>query len=116
MITIILNKLEDLQKIAEIGTESLSGVGFDNILKIFDVTQMIPPYFLQLTIGIYIIEIIFILSTALVTVDSGKDTLKEKYDLSKHLKTGVILYLGTALLSILALTILATVALGGLTG
>ncbi len=115
MITIILNKLQSFQEIAE-GGSAASGLGIGNIITLFDITKMIPPYFIQLTIGIYLIEIIFILSIALVTVDSGKDTLKEKHDLGRNLKTGIYLYIATAFLSTLALTILATVALGGLTG
>ena len=115
MITIILSKLQAIQDLTEAGSAT-SGLGLDKIITIFDVTKMIPPYFMQLTIGIYIIEIVFILTIALVTVDSGKDTLKEKYDISRFLRTAIFLYLATALLSTIALTILASVALGGLTG
>lgn len=116
MITFILNKLQALQLEAG-GGEAAAGLGsFASIASIFDVTQMIPPYFIQLSIGIYIIEIIFILTGALVTVDAGKDSLREKYELSRNLRRGMGLYLITALVSILALAILASVALSGLGG
>ncbi len=114
MITIILNKLQAIQAQATSG-EQISGFGLSSILSIFDVSQMIPPYFVQVSIGLYIVEIIFILTTALVTVDSGKDTLREKYDLSKNLLRGILLYTITSLVSIIALTLLAIIALGGLT-
>jgi len=74
---------------------------------------MIPPYFLQVSIGIYLVEIAFILTATLVTVDSGKDPLKEKAELARNLKTSMLLYTTVAFLSILALTILASVVLGG---
>ena len=77
---------------------------------------MIPPYFLQISIGIYIIEVIFILTAALVTVDSGRDPLREKYELAQYLKTGLLLYLATALIAILALSALSAIALGSLGG
>ena len=112
MITFILNKLGELQAVA--GGESLGLGSLESITKIFAVETMIPPYFIQLSIGIYIIQIIFILTGALVTVDSGKDSLGEKYELAKNLRRGMILYLITALVSIVALSVLATVALGGL--
>jgi len=114
MITLILNKL---QTITELNPDAdISGLGnLGSIVNIFNVKEMIPPYFLQISIGIYIIEIIFILTSALVTVDSGQDKLKEKYDLYKNLRSGILLYLITSLISILALSILASVALGGLT-
>ncbi|MDO8459805.1 MAG: hypothetical protein Q7S74_01725 [Nanoarchaeota archaeon] len=115
MITFILNKLDFLQATA--GDQAMSGLGsFSSIISIFDVKMMVPPYFIQISIGLYIIEIIFILTGALVTVDSGKDSLKEKYDLARNLRRGILLYLATALVSIFALTVLASVALGGLGG
>jgi Flp pilus assembly protein TadB len=113
MITVILSKLEFMT--AESGGESVAGLGnLSQITNLFNVNEMIPPYFLQLSIGIYLIEIIFILTAALTTVDSGKDPLKEKSDLAKHLKTGMLLYIATALFAIVALTILAAFALGGM--
>ncbi|MEM4259173.1 MAG: hypothetical protein QXS38_00200 [Candidatus Pacearchaeota archaeon] len=113
MITIILSKLQQMQSTAGEGT-TLTGLGdIGQITNLFNVNEMIPPYMLQISVGIYLIEIIFILTAALVTVESGKDTLKEKSDLSKHLKSGILLYLGTSLLAIIALTILSVVALGG---
>ena len=42
--------------------------------------------------------------------------VKKKSDLAKNLKRGIFLYIITAFISILALTILANVALGGLAG
>ncbi len=113
MITLILNKLEQIQATATSG--AVGGLAnLSNILSIFDVSQVIPPYFIQISIGLYIIQIIFILTSALVTVDAGKDTLREKYELSKNLSRGIILYAFTALFSIISLALLATVAIGGL--
>ncbi len=117
MITLILNKLQIMQSLAGEGGAAAGGVGgLSGIVSIFDVTQMIPPYYMQIIIGIYLVEITFILTSALVTVDSGKDPLKEKSDLAKNLKVGMSLYLITALLSTLALSVLAAVAIGGLAG
>lgn len=114
MITMILNKLQIIQAAAG-GGGDIGGFGdIGSITSIFNVSTMIPPYFLQISIGIYLVEIAFILTAALVTVDSGKDTLKEKADLAKNLKAGIFLYTITALISILALSILASVAIGGI--
>ena len=77
---------------------------------------MIPAYFLQLSIGIYIIEIIFILTRTLVTVDAGEDELRTINETGKNLKKGILLYIIVAFISTLALSLLATVALGGLVG
>lgn len=110
MITVILNKLSVIN--AQ-GAE-LTGM-LATIPKLFDITQMIPPYYMQAIVGIYIIEIVFILTKTLVTVNSGKDPLKEKYEIAKNLKSAMLLYLVTTLLAVIALTALASVALGGIT-
>ena len=113
MITFILNKLQNLT-LAEGSNALIGDVGFASFLNIFDLTTMVPPYFIQLSVGLYIIEVIFILTGALVTVDSGKDPLREKYDLARNLRRGVLLYLVTAFVSIFALSVLAQIALQGL--
>ncbi len=114
MITLILNKLEVLR--AGVGDVAVTGVNVETLLGIFAVDKIIPPYFLQIAIGIYIIQIIFILTSTLVTIDAGEDKLKNKYDVSRYLRFGSLLYLVTALSSILALSVLAAVALLGITG
>ena len=114
MISAILNRLQGLVNSGS-GDTPIAGLGsLTDITTIFDVTLMIPPYFIQASVGIYIVQIIFILTKTLVTIDTGKDELLEKYELSKNLKRGMFIYLVTALFSILALTILSSVALSGI--
>jgi hypothetical protein len=115
MIGSILNKLQEVQIAMGSGSESEMFSSLGNITSLFEITQMIPPYFLQIVIGIYIIEITFILTKTLVTIDSGKDSLQEKYELANNLRKSTFLYLIVALISITALTILSEVALKGLT-
>ncbi len=112
MITSILNKL-NLAQLAEGGGASQFG-NIGTLLDIFNLQNMIPPYYLQIAIGIYIIQMIFILTGTLVVIDSGQDKLEKTNKTGKNLKTGVILYFITALLATLALFILGSVVLGNL--
>jgi len=73
MITAILSKLE-LSEIAG-GDAGVGGLG--NLVILFEVTKMAPPYFIQIIIGIYLVEVIFILTATLVGVDSVEDKLDE---------------------------------------
>ena len=115
MITAIINTLTGLMASISTGLEGAQDVGtIGNVVKIFDITQMIPPYYLQIAIGIYLIQIIFILTNTLVLVDSGEDRLKKIYDLSKNLKRGILIYLIVAFITIFALSLLAKIALGGI--
>ena len=111
MVTTILNKISIINSL---GSDSdVGGIGsFASIASIFNINEVIPPYHLQIIVSIYIIEIIFILSSALVTVESGKDTLKEKNSLAKNLRAGGFLYIIAGTISIVALTLLASIALG----
>ncbi len=114
MITSILNKLD----VASLTGETIEG--FENLGNLvgsgglFQIREMIPPYFLQLSIGIYIIQIIFILTGTLVTIDSGEDKLERTNRIGENLRKGIVFYFFTALIASLALFVLTTVVLGGL--
>ncbi len=113
MISSILGNLE--LSFLENGGAELGGFGnMATLLKIFDLTQMIPPYYLQIIIGIYIIQVIFILTNTLVAINSGADTLERTNKTGKNLKLGIGLYFITALFASLSLFVLASVVLGGL--
>ncbi len=108
MITSILNRLN----LANTG-EGVEGFGnFQEILSIFDLTKMIPPYYLQIAIGIYIIQIIFILTRALVVIDSGEDKLQKTNLIGKNLMRGILLYSATAFLATISLFVLSAIVLG----
>ena len=114
MITSILSRLN----IAKLGGQTTAIAGFGNlssILNIFDMTKMISPYTLQIIVGIYLIEVIFILTQALVVIDSGEDKLEETSKIGINLKKGIGLYVVTALIAVVALFLLTAIVLGNLT-
>jgi len=111
MITSILNKLD----LASIGGEGVAGIGnLDTFMDLFNIIKVIPPYYLQIAVGIYIIQIIFILTGTLVTIDSGEDKLEKTNKVGINLVKGISLYFITAVLTTLALFLLTSVVLGGL--
>lgn len=111
MISSILGKLD----VAGLGEEGAGGLGgFGTIATMFQQSQMISPYYLQIAVGIYLIEIIFILTSTLVVIDSGEDKLEKTNKTGKNLKKGIGLYFATAFLTSLVLFILSVVVLGNL--
>jgi len=109
MITAILNNLS----LAELGgVEFFGGISVSTLLEMFNVANTIPPYYLQIAIGIYLVQIIFILTGTLVTIDSGEDKLEKTNKTGKNLKKGILLYFITALLATTTLFVLSTVVLG----
>lgn len=109
MITSILGKLQLAESIG--GGANLGFGDLGDIVNLFNVNEMIPPYYLQIIVGIYIIQIIFILSRTLVAIDSGEDKLEKTNKSGINLKMGVLLYFFTALLSTIILFALSAIVL-----
>ena len=116
MITIILGRLELMVNMGDLSSEqAIAGFGtIGTVTSMFNVAKMIPPYWLQIIVGVYIIEIIFILTQTLVTIESGEDRLGEKAEISRMLLTGILLYTVAAFIAIIALAALAVVAVSGI--
>jgi len=111
MITSILTRL----RVSELTHQGAAGVGnFQNLLSIFEVSKMIPPYYLQIIIGIYLIEMVFILTNTLVIINSGEDKLQKTNQTGKNLNKGILLYFITGLVSTISLFFLASIVIGGL--
>jgi len=115
MITSILLRLQILLTAPGGGETQIGGLGtVGTLTQLFDLNNMIPPYYLQLVVGIYVVEIIYILTTTLVTIENGVDPLSEKHEIAQNMKKGIIMYLVSALVAIVGLSLLATVAIGGI--
>ena len=119
MIISILNKL-NLDQMLGGGADSSGLVGtlstFVGSGGLFSIEKMIPPYYLQLAIGVYLIEITFILTSALVTIDSGQDKLEKTNKTGKNLQSAILLYFITAVIATIALFALVSMVLGGVMG
>ena len=115
MITSILSALETM--FSGGGASEAAGVGsIGGILKMFDVVVMLPTYWLQIIVGIYLIQVVFILTSTLVTIKSGRDPLQTTAEIGKNLKVTIILYSIVAAASIAGLTAIGSVALSGIVG
>ncbi len=114
MITTILGSLGTMFKNGNAGGIAGAG-GVQNMLAIFDITKMIPTYWLQVVVGIYLIQIVFILTSTLVTIKAGRDPLQTTAQIGKNLKVTMTLYFIIALGAIVGLTVIGSVALSGLT-
>ena len=90
MITAILGKLSvQLQQVTSSvgGTDAAAPVG---ILGLFG--DGIPTYYFQIIVGIYVVQITFILTVIANGVENGSDKLNERYQLGNNLIRSTILY------------------------
>jgi Flp pilus assembly protein TadB len=113
MITSILASLSKVVSVGAGGAANIGG-GVGGILtSFFKITGMIPPYWIQVSVGLYLVEIIFILTATLVTIKSGKDDLQTTAEIGENLKVGISLYLIVSFLAILGLSLLGATVLKG---
>ena len=115
MMTNVLLKLgETLSKQAG----SAEGVNFmglsPNVIGLFKLDSVISPYFFQAVIGIYVVQIIIILTILSVRIKNGEDTLSVENELGKNLIRSTMLYFIVSLIGILIFKTLAgTIIAGG---
>lgn len=103
MITLILGKIGEVGEDIGTGDGGLPSDIFGN--------PGIPPYYFQLVVGIYIVQIIYLLTVLENGIENGSDSLNEKYLLGNNMIKSLILYciiaaIITVVFSLIALQIL----------
>ncbi|MDD5133215.1 MAG: hypothetical protein PHD81_02155 [Candidatus Nanoarchaeia archaeon] len=80
--------------------------------NLFKVKDIIPSFYFQLVVGVYVVEIIYILTILANGIENGPDKLNEKYLLGKNLFRGAMLYFILAFVVIFLFNLLASTILG----
>jgi len=89
MISTILTKLSS--QLTSFASSSSEGVGgWGEMLTIFGVG--IPTFYFQVIVGLYIVQIAYILTVLANGIENGADKLGERYELGKSLISSVVLY------------------------
>ena len=109
MISTILSSLQVMLQAGQ-GEKAMGPTTISGALDLFNRNAMIPPYWMQIIIGLYLVEIIYILTVTLVSVESGVDKLGEKSEIAKNMKSGILFYIMAALAASLILSLLAGMA------
>lgn len=91
MITAILGKLSgQLLQVTESAGGGEGAAAPTGILGLFG--DGIPTYYFQLVVGIYVVQITFILTVIANGVENGSDKLNERYQLGNNLLRSTLLY------------------------
>ncbi|MBI2667292.1 hypothetical protein HYX17_00815 [Candidatus Woesearchaeota archaeon] len=106
MVVTIINRLgEQFKQISLSETEGIGNIqGLIEILRIEDV---IPSFHFQLVIGIYIIEIVIILTILRNAIENNDDKIMRKYEIGKNIIFSTSLYVIVSLIGIFIFNILA---------
>ncbi len=86
--------------------DGAGGMGFDGILDMFG-QGGIPTFFFQLIVGLYVVQITFILSTIINGIENGSDNIGEMEALSKNLLASSLLYILVAGLATIGFSFVA---------
>ncbi|MAG47116.1 hypothetical protein CL617_00800 [archaeon] len=78
------------------------------IVSLFDIPNIIPSYYLQLIVGVYVIQMTIILTFLVNSIENGVDKLNEKHRISKNLLTSLGLYFIVALVVTLIFNLLVS--------
>ncbi|MBS3141192.1 hypothetical protein J4405_03550 [Candidatus Woesearchaeota archaeon] len=96
MIVSILGKLTSVLAVQG-SSASLTGgsevTNYAGLVDLFKIENIVPSYYLQIVVGLYLVEIIIILSILSNGVENGDDKIKEKNSIGSNLLKGGILYL-----------------------
>lgn len=67
----------------------------------------IPTYFFQIVVGIYVVQIVYILSVMANGVENGSDKLSEDYIIGKNMKSSTLLYAAIAAIVMIIFQVVA---------
>lgn len=109
MITTILSRLSDQMENISVGGGGVAGAPMD-IGNLFGLG--IPTFYFQIVVGIYVVEVIYILTVLSNGIENGSDKLNERYQLGVNLINGTILYCFISLFVMLLFNFIAGNILG----
>jgi len=88
MVAAILGKLsKHMALIAAQGTEQSPSLLTTGLFS-----EGVPPYYFQIIVGLYIVQIVYILTILINGIENGSDKLNERYLFGKNLTRSILLY------------------------
>jgi len=107
MITTILVGLVTAFEAMPAGADTSSMPISPEILELFPLENLMAPYFFQIVVGLYLIEVVFILSVLSNGIENGVDKLNEEHQLGKNLYKSTLFYVIVAALTMIVFNALA---------
>lgn len=106
MVVTVINLLGEQFKHVGLEEEGF-GSGVSALANILRIEDVIPGFQFQLVVGIYVVELIVLLTLISTTIERGPDVTTARFRASKNLVRGMALYLGVSLLGIILFNFLA---------
>ncbi|MGM5484296.1 MAG: hypothetical protein ACQEP1_00285 [Nanobdellota archaeon] len=114
MVTYILSRLKSQMSQLTSGEGAAGGGGgmggMEGLLNIFG--DGIPTYYSQIIVGIYVIQITYLLTVISNSIEHGSDKLNEEHELGKNLVKSTALYIAISLLVMIIFNAIASTIIG----
>src|SRR3989344_4567168 len=107
IVTVINNLGEQFANATTFAPDSQIG-GVVALQKIINIKDVIPGFYLQIVVGIYVIQIGIILTILSSGIEKGIDRLTEKNEIGKNILISTYLYIIISLVGILVFSLLAS--------
>ncbi|MEK6941025.1 MAG: hypothetical protein AABW49_03945 [Nanoarchaeota archaeon] len=105
MLVNILNQLGE--KISQAQGSQADLTSLQTSLSAFNIENVIPSFFFQVVVGVFVLEVGFVLTYLSSTIENGVDWLAEKHALGKSLVFGMLLYSAISFFGIIIFAVLA---------
>ena len=112
MISTILTRLAS--KLTEFSSKGQGAGPMGNMFDMFGIG--IPTFYFQLTVGIYVVQIVYILTILSNGIENGSDKLGEKYAIGTNMIRSVLLYCALAGIVMLLFNLFASTIMGNTLG
>ena len=111
LITKVLVNLSGQLETLDTSGAAQSGIG-TGITKIFQVDVAISPFLLQIIIGLYIIQVIYVLSYLISGILNGASKVDSEWTFAKNVLSGTLLYCALAIVGTFLFSQLAFIVTG----
>jgi len=84
------------------------------IVELFKVQEVIPSFYFQLIVGVYVVQVVILLTLLYNGVENGPDKLNEQHLIGKNLYRSIPLYIAIAFIVTIIFNLLAAGIIGGI--
>lgn len=90
------------------GPEALGAGGIGTLVNIFGIEGIIPGYWFQLVVGLYVVQLTYILTKLQNGIENGEDPIMDRYLLGKNMYRSVFLYITISVIVSILFYLLST--------
>ena len=107
IVTIIIKLNTSITSAIEEGADLQLQGGIQNLVSILSPDGIIPGYYFQLVVGVYVVQLALILTYMQNGIENGTDQLNQKYLMGRYVFSSTLLYTIIAVIVVILFTALA---------